>query len=154
MIELLVVIVIVGILAAVTMAIMSDARKKGGDAGAKSNLMSARSQAEVFFNTNTVAPLSYTNVCTNAGAIGGAQTIGPQILAAARAVGLSGYSQDAAQNGVAPFLAICNDGTGLGWAVEIPLKNGTNQFWCLDSTGKFKQYTGSSISAAADVTCN
>ena len=80
LLELLVVVVIIGILAAITMAIMSDARKKGGDAGVKSNLMSARSQAEVFFNINTVAPLSYTNVCTNSGAIGGALPVGLQYL--------------------------------------------------------------------------
>ena len=65
LIELLVVVAIIGILASVVLASLNSARSKGEDAAVKSNLSNARTQAEVFFSTNTVATDTYTNVCTN-----------------------------------------------------------------------------------------
>lgn len=147
LLELLVVMVIIGILAAVVLASMSDARKKGSDGGVKSNLAGSRSQAEVFYNTNTVAPNSYTSVCTN-GAVGGAQGIGLAILSAAKAAGLSSYATDAIGS---LTTATCNDGAS-AWAAEVPLRQGG--MWCVDWTNKSIATAGSTLSSAVDYTCN
>jgi prepilin-type N-terminal cleavage/methylation domain-containing protein len=135
LIELLVVIAIIGILGAVIFAALNSARNKGGDAGVKSNLRTAMSQAEIFYNTNTAAPNAYTNVCTN-GVVGAAQGIGVQVLAAAKANGYASYVRD----GTGTITTVtCND-NATAWAAEVPLKSaGANQMWCVDSTGKSKQ---------------
>ena len=62
LIELLVVIAIIGILAAVVLASLQTARNKGADAAIKSDIDSARAQAELFYNGNGAN--GYTNVCT------------------------------------------------------------------------------------------
>ncbi|OGI66249.1 hypothetical protein A3A95_02070 [Candidatus Nomurabacteria bacterium RIFCSPLOWO2_01_FULL_39_18] len=147
LLELLVVIVIIGVLAAVVIASLNDARKKGGDGGVKSNLAGSRSQAEVFYNTNTVAPNTYTNVCTN-GAVGGAQGIGLAVLAAAKAAGLSSYAINAAGS---LTTATCNNGAS-AWAAEVPLRQGG--MWCVDSTNKSIATAGSTLTSATDYACN
>lgn len=147
LIELLMVIVVISILATIVLAALGSARDKGGDAGVKSNLGGARSQAEVFFNTNTAVPNSYINVCTN-GVIGGAQGMGLAVLFAAKAAGLSSYNTNQAGN-IAN--ATCNSGTN-AWAVEVPLKLGG--MWCVDSTNKAIPTAGTSLSSPTDYTCN
>ena len=77
LLELLIVIAIIGILATVVLASMSQSKDKGADAGVKSNLLNARSQAEVYYtNSNR----SYAGVCNDT-------TIGifKQVQAAAKA---------------------------------------------------------------------
>ena len=147
LLELLVVIVIIGILVSVVLVALTDARKKGGDGGVKSNLAGSRSQAEVFYNTNTVAPNSYTSVCTN-GAVGGAQGIGLAVLAAAKAAGLSTVAQDVAGS---LTTATCNDSLG-AWAAEVPLRQGG--MWCVDWTNKSISTAGSTLSNGIDYLCN
>ena len=88
LVELMVVIAIIAILASITIALLVGARDKGVDGAIKANLSNAVKQAEVFYNVNTVAINSYTSVCTNAGAVGGVATVGPQVEAAAVAYGL------------------------------------------------------------------
>ena len=152
LIELLVVVAIIGLLSTVVLSALNNARGKGNDAGVKSNLRNAISQAEIFYNTNTVAINTYTNVCTN-GVVGGAQGVGAQVQAATKAAGISGnFSNDVVGTATT---ATCNDSAG-GWAAEVPLSTaaGTNQMWCVDSSGKSKQETGSSFSTATTYTCN
>ena len=67
LIELLVVIAIIGILASVVLASLNSARAKGADAAIKSNINSARAQAELFYDSQS--PASYTNVCRGTGGI-------------------------------------------------------------------------------------
>lgn len=149
LIELLVVVGIIGILAAVVLASLNNARKKGGDAGVKSNLASARSQAEVFYNTNSVAPNTYTNVCTNGG-IGSpaVQGIGLSVFTAARLSGLAGYTND---GGGSAAIAYCNDSAG-AWAAQVPLSV-SGQMWCVDWLGKSIQ-TATFLANGTDYTCN
>ncbi|MFA5840697.1 MAG: type II secretion system protein [Candidatus Paceibacterota bacterium] len=143
LLELLVVIAIIGILSAVIFAALNSARNKGGDAGVKSNLRNAMSQAEIFYNTNTAAANTYTNVCTN-GVVGTAQGIGVHVLAAAKANGYSSYTMDGTGT---PTTATCND-NATAWAAEVPLKSlGANQTWCVDSLGKSKQENNATIGA-------
>jgi len=147
LIELLVVVAIIGILASVVMIALSDAKNKGGDAGVKSNLSGARSQAEVFYINNTVVVNAYTNVCTN-GMVGGVEGIGSAVLAAAKAAGLSSYATNAAGS---TTTATCNNSSN-AWAAEVPLKAGG--MWCVDSTNKSIPTAGSTLSNSVDFTCN
>lgn len=157
LIELLVVIAVVGVLASVVLAALNSARSKGADAAVKADLVNAARQAEVLYSTRVANVETYTNVCTN-GVVAGETTakgVGELVLAAARATGLLTYSQD--QAGTATR-ATCNDGGALSsaWAAEAPLKTtipAANQMWCVDSTGKSKQTTGTSLGNAIDVTC-
>lgn len=132
--ELLIVIAIIGILSAIVLISLNDARNKGADAGVKSNLSSARSQAEVFYNTNTDNPNSYVGVCTN-GQVGGADGIGLMVLTAAKSAGLGSYDSVIDGVGVAGDLtkATCSASAD-AWAAEAPLK-GAGGMWCADSTG-------------------
>lgn len=147
LIELLVVVAIIGILASVVLAVLNNAKQKGNDAAVKSNLANARSQAEIFYNTNTAVPNTYTNICTT-GPVGGASTISALITAAAKASGLTSYGINNVPAATG-LVATCNDSAN-AWAAEVPLNGSTlavPKMWCVDSTGASKQ-KATSIGAA------
>lgn len=145
LIELLVVVAIIGILAAVILTNMTQARNRGTDAAVKTNLRNAVNQGEIFFNTNTAVPNSYTSVCTN-GTVGGAKGVGGFVLVAARAASLSSYTINTTGT---TTTATCNDSAN-AWAAEVPLAT-PGQMWCVDNTGKSKQ---ESTSIGAGAVCN
>ena len=145
LIELLVVVAIIGILAAVILANSSTARNKGINAAVKSNLATARQQGEIFYNTNTATPNSYTDVCTD-GVVGGTAGVGAQVLAAAKATRLAGYAINTTGT---LTTATCND-SPLAWAAEAPLMT-AGLMWCVDSTSISKQ---TSVSIGAGTSCN
>lgn len=151
LLELLVVVAIIGILSAVVMAALNSARSKGGDAGVKSNLRNAISQGEILYGVRTANKDTYINACVN-GAVDGSTGVGSLVLAAAKANGYASYFIDVIGSATT---ATCNDATGVAWAAEVPLKGaGANQMWCVDSTGKSLQTTGSTLATATDVACN
>lgn len=110
LIELLVVIAIIGILSAVVLASLNNARNKGSDAAIKSSINNARAQAELFYDDHS---LVYTAVCTTAGGIG-------QFVEGATNAGSADVN--------------CGSGT-TAWALEAQLKSDTTQYYCVDSTG-------------------
>lgn len=112
LIELLVVIAIIGIFATIVLASLSDSRKKGGDAGVKSNLNNARAKAENYYYDNSY---SYLNVCNIASSNG--------IYKLYQAAISAGQSTNAA----------CNSNAN-AWAISVMLKSSSN-YWCVDSTG-------------------
>jgi hypothetical protein len=132
----------------VVLAKLSNAKNKGADGAVKSNLVNAIKQGEIFWNTNTASPGSYTGVCTN-GTVGGAKGAGEGVLAAAKAVGLIVWQDTtvAASGGN----AVCNDGPN-DWAAEVPLKAVTG-FWCVDNTGRSLQTPVALLTGAADHVC-
>ncbi|MBP6858028.1 MAG: type II secretion system protein [Candidatus Pacebacteria bacterium] len=138
LIELLVVIAIIGILASVVLASLNSARSKGADAAIKANLANARAQAELFYDSNTVAPNTYTSVCTN-GVVGGAAGIGANVQAASTAAGtgtivINGAVQTA-------LTANCN-ASSTAWAASVKLKSpSATTYSCVDSTGASKETT-------------
>ncbi len=160
LIELLVVVAIIGILASVVLASLNSARNKGADAAIKANLANARSQAEIYYNTNTTLPETYgggaQGVCTN-GLQGGAAGIGAIINSAARAYGIANGVYTI--NNAVPTIttATCNYNNA-NWAAEVPLKaTGVGYTWCVDSSGKSTQNTTINVvqlGAANDYTCN
>ncbi|MEK7588387.1 MAG: prepilin-type N-terminal cleavage/methylation domain-containing protein [Patescibacteria group bacterium] len=135
LIELLIVIAIIAILATIVVIALNDARNKGADGSVKSNLSSARSVAEVFYNTNVANPNTYILLCTN-GTIGG---ISGNMLAAIKSAGLVSYTT----NGTGTLTtATCNE-NGSSWAAEVPLKSPSNSMWCVDSLAASRKTTSS-----------
>jgi len=65
LIELLVVIAIIGILSAVVLASLNQARIRGTDASITATINGVRATAELFFNTQAT-PAGYTDLCTHA----------------------------------------------------------------------------------------
>ena len=150
LIELLVVVAIIAIMAAVVLMALNKARNKGNDAGVEEDLRNANAQAEIFWNTNTAAPNTYTNVCKNVAQVGGVNTISLFMLNAAKDAGLgSTYTWDGTGT---LTTATCNDSAN-GWAAEVPLSSaaGVNQMWCVDNSGKVKQ---ESTSIGSNTACN
>lgn len=149
LIELLVVIAIIGILSAVVLASLNTARTKGQDAAIKSNLESARVQAELFYGNGS----TYDAVCTtgtnNIAAIvlGAAQVLGTTNTVGADAVAAS-YN---ASGGVGS--AVCHDSAD-AYAIWVSLKTPVtpNSGWCVDSTGAAKEVLGSAV-GASDYAC-
>ena len=150
LIELLVVVAIIAIIVSVVLASLGTAKNRGAEAGVKSNLNNARSQAEVFYNTNTAVPNSYTGVCTNPGPVGDAKTVAAHLISAAKAGGVSGYNINGVPSAPGITMASCND-IGSAWAAEVPLRGGG--MWCVDSNNKSLKETGTSFSNGADYTC-
>ncbi len=147
LIELLVVIAIIGILSSVVLAALNNARSKGSDSVVKSNLSNARSQAELFFDSNAY---SYDTVCTNV-SVGGVKSIYSFVQAAAVGAGVAGFYVDFAAGG-STGTAVCNDGPA-GWAAQVQLKSNSAQFFCVDSTGNSGTYGTTRITNGTDYSC-
>jgi prepilin-type N-terminal cleavage/methylation domain-containing protein len=125
LIELLVVIAIIGILSAVVLASLNTARNKGSDAAVKSQMASARSQAELFYD----AGQTYAAVC--------ADTQMVALLNAASTNGAGNTTSD-----------VCNQ-SATAYAASAPLKTGGN--WCIDSLGTSKSIGTASLGTTATV---
>ncbi|MES2437355.1 MAG: type II secretion system protein [Patescibacteria group bacterium] len=145
LIELLVVIAIISLLSAVILVSLNVARSKASDTAVKTNLASARTQAEQFATDNAGFEFSYDTICTE-GTVGG---IYPMVNAAAAESSDVSVSVDAIGNYDS---STCND-TSTGWAIEIPLKSTPGGLYCVDYLGKAEVTAGSSLSAVDDVTC-
>jgi len=145
LIELLVVVAIIAILTGVILTSVSQSRSKGIDAGIKSNLRNAMTQAEVFYITNTVAINTYTNVCSS-GKIGGVYGIGTYISTAINLIYLSSFNTNTSGT---LTTATCKDSAD-AWVAEMPLST-SGQMWCVDSTGSSRQET---TSIGAGFTCS
>lgn len=147
LLELLIVVAIIAILSAIVMVSSGGSKSKGADGGIKAQLVFARSQAEVVFNTRTANTNSYTNVCVN-GLVDGVNGIGGYVLNAAKIAGLSVYATNAVGSATT---ATCNNSAG-AYAAEVPLRS--VGMWCIDWTGKSVATAGSTLSGATDYTCN
>ena len=127
LIELLVVIAIIGILASIVLASLNTARGKAADSAIKSDLVNARVQAEIFYDTNTgyssaaIATLPATS-CTTATSVFLDTTITNIITA------ITGLS-------AAPTCVVggTSGQKASAWSMSAPLKTSGN--WCVDSTG-------------------
>lgn len=128
LLELLVVVAIIGILAALSLAYMSTSKDKGGDAGVQQNLVNARSQAEVYYANNNE---SYDGVCSTVTA----RAIGKMVRAAAKAHGLT-PSDPYDDTDVGAWNAeACHDSPA-EYAVWVPLSASTSaspRGLCIDS---------------------
>ncbi len=148
LIELLVVIAIIGVLSAVVLASLNTARSKGADAAIESNLSTIQTQAEMYYSDNSnsygTAGASATITTTLASGTGDMfvanVTINKAVNAALAASGSSGKY-------------VIGQG-GASYAIEIPLKTSSSNFWCIDSSGVGRVVTGTITgSASAPAAC-
>jgi len=138
LIELLVVIAIIGILSSVVLASLNTARNKGIDAAVKTDIGEARSQAELFYDSNGnkyVGTAGGTDDVCSATALTstGVRGIYPTVSYAGSA---SGGSATVALNGTASSgsAAACHADAN-NWAAEAPLRFEIGKHYCVDSTG-------------------
>lgn len=142
LIELLVVVAIISILTSVVLGSLNTARNKSQDAAVKSNLATARAQAELFHDVNNS---SYEGVCDSGAGIGGVKTIYPAVSAAVFAIGgiTVGTGPTTVSSGT------CNDDVA-GWAAEVALITGG--FYCTDNVGNATT-TADSLLGAGELAC-
>lgn len=137
LLELLIVCAIITILALITLDYMGDSKKKGIDAGIKSDLKNAQSQAEVYFLNNN---RSYEGVCNDS-------TNG--IFRHMRSAGLKFDSTPTTPYDPSPHTGsawdreACQDST-TQYAAWAPLRdsvNGAPVGWCIDSQNAARRVT-------------
>ncbi len=140
LIELLVVIAIIGILSSVVLGSLNQARGKGADATAKSNLNNMRAQAELVYDSATPSP-NYAGVCTNANVI--------KAVSVARTTEGGTAWATTADNLAAGG---CTSSNG-AWAAWVLLAKGTTptNYWCVDNTGTSVQKTAAPTTPTASV---
>lgn len=130
LLELLVVIALIGILAAVVMAALGLSRQKGSDASIKSEMGSMRAQGEIYYSNNTSygasVTVAYTGKCvtTTLANIFGTTTIGT--------LKNLGESVNAEVGSGTTSCAADSD----SWAFSSRLND--NSSWCVDSSGRAK----------------
>jgi len=164
LIELLVVIAIIGVLSSVVLSSLNTARNKGGDAAVRSNLGNARTQAELFYDTNNnqyvITAGVTTDVCAPTGNVAGIRGIYTNFFAAAQAAGLSVVNTTITTAGTVSTAtchacpisgAPCSNPFPNSWGAEVPLRGGG--MFCTDSTG-FSGFKPSSSLASSDTRCN
>ncbi|MDB5188740.1 MAG: hypothetical protein JWM92_338 [Candidatus Nomurabacteria bacterium] len=145
LIELLVVIAIIGILASVILASLNTARSKGADAASKSDLDSARAQAELYYDSNGS---SYGGVCTTANSAnpGGINTSITDAAAKSGTTASTSFTTSGTST-----TTICHD-QATGWAAAVPLKSVVGSYYCTDNTGVAKVTTN--VLSASSTVCS
>jgi prepilin-type N-terminal cleavage/methylation domain-containing protein len=133
LIELLVVIAIIGILSSVVLASLNAARGKGANAAIKSNLANMRAQAAIYYDGTGAGTYGATANLACAGP--GSMFLDAVITNAIAAITVANAAPQ------------CNGAAG-GWAMSAQLKvaEGTNTYWCVDSTGASKG-TGAALAS-------
>lgn len=154
LIELLVVIAIIGILSAVVLAALNDARGRASDTAIKSQLSNIRAEAEMYYDNNALG--GYTGLCTSPGF----QKLYVASINNARWGGVSNGVPATNNNNYA-----CS-ANNLGYAVSVRLLNstassGSYDFWCVDGDGTPKLVQAATAagtmtagSATAPIKCN
>ena len=118
LIELLVVVAIIGVLASVVVASLSNARGKGNDASIKANLANMRAQSELLYATNG----DFNEVCGNNGATQDSR-VSEAINDADRINGSGSVT-----------CGVPSSGDASGWAIAADLPGGGA--FCVDADGK------------------
>ncbi len=145
LIELLVVIAIIGILSSIVLASLNTARAKGSNAAIKADLNNIRAQAELYYDNNgqTYGTYAYAT-CNSATAVFGDPNVTNALV---HAVSLS------ADNTATGSRCVSTGTTGWASVVKLKVAEGTNDAWCVDSSGQSKAVSGTATIGAADVSC-
>jgi prepilin-type N-terminal cleavage/methylation domain-containing protein len=144
LIELLVVIAIIGILSSVVLAALTTARTKGKDASVQTQLSNMRSQAELYFSSNSSNYGGYLaktqcSTATSTNIFGSANTGSLKNL-------LAGVLGNVAASDTACAVGNITEsaGNGSSWAVAAKSLSDTSKIICVDSSGVSKTAAGSS----------
>jgi prepilin-type N-terminal cleavage/methylation domain-containing protein len=137
LIELLLVIAIIGILVAVVLTNLRTSRDKGEDAGVKTNIINARSQAEVYYTNHNRSYLGLCNDTTDG--------IFKQMQVAAKAENITPRGTYVLTDAGAYNKETCHDSAG-AYAAWVPLKtasfgasaSGNPVGLCIDSLNNTK----------------
>jgi prepilin-type N-terminal cleavage/methylation domain-containing protein len=134
--ELMVVVAIIGILAAIVIGSIDVARNKGTDAGVKSAMHSLRPSIQLLSLSN-IPSSAFTNLCSNTKSL-------LILQGAARSSPLTGVT--VATGTIGQWSTVtCHDSPD-AWAAEAPLFTSQStgpQMWCTDSAGNVKLETAS-----------
>ena len=129
LIELMIVIAIIGILAATVLRSLNDAREEGIDAKIISEMDAITKRASIDF-TNAI---TYDTVCSSNGATQSAVIV--DIITSIESLSTGPV--------------VCNSDAGI-YAISAPLE--TN-FWCVDSTGVRKEIGAALTTSPAQLAC-
>lgn len=132
LIELLIVIAIIGVLSAVVMTSLNNARNKGNDAKTKAQLSGMRAAMELYYSTNGNYGTA-TNACD--------QAFNDAIVAP---------HVDNLPSGVTPKCV--STGTGYAVSANFLSVSGNNDNWCVDYKGDSSAQND--IQPNGDDTCN
>lgn len=159
LLEILVVVALIGLLAAIGMAALASARARGEDAYIKATATNMKTQAEVFYSNNAN---TYGTITGEGDSVPGLDSLCVQqgsIFAASSTGGLR-FSLNAL-NAKSPSDILCSSGvewtsdpvTASSWAIAIKLSNG--DYFCADSKGVSRD-TGSSVPpiSSTDADCS
>ena len=141
-IELLVVIAIIGLLSTVILGSLSLARLKAADASIKANIHTIQVQMEfIYGNTNSYGTVVFTcQAAISPNAPSGTSIFGTDVtVKSALQAALAQTS-----NGTTGMWAIGPSGSS--YAVAIPLKADSANWWCVDANGKGKTVPSTSMS--------
>ncbi len=125
LLELIVVIAIIGILAAVVLALTSGVRDRAADAGVKADLTTLYKQVNLLYNLNNkdYGAIITDTACTS-------PDTDARVLDAINAAKSSG--------GGTAFCA----SSPTAWVVAVNLRSDPGKYWCVDSTGQSKGLDG------------
>jgi len=133
LIELLLVLALIGVLATIVLALSGGARNKGKDAAIKSEMLSLRNQAELYYNDNSN---SYNNLFTGNNTWASANTRMQELLAAINnktTVHTAGSATNA-------------------WAAQAQLTYNATQYLCVHSLDN-RAIIGTTAMAAGATVC-
>lgn len=139
LIELLVVIAIIGILASVVLASLNTARGKGSDAAVKADMSGIRSQAEIFYDTNSRYNADGVTAIASTGAAGAVCGANTGMYGDANIT--SAITQIASQMDSTGTMTCTTAANGQKWAVSITKLKGAGTSWCVDNSGWAKAGT-------------
>lgn len=122
LIELLIAIAIIGILSSIVLGAVNQARSKGKDAAAKSDLNGIRPQAALYYDEHNG---DYGTPGTDCGVSGGGNIFDPDNTNNLNQIVLD------AEAAAGTTAACAND--NFSYVVGLPLQSG--ETWCADSTG-------------------
>ncbi len=141
LIELLVVIAIIGVLASIVLASLNSSRTKGTDAAIRSNMINARAQGVLYFDTNVTYSASAASPAAIAFTVTGAGTVtnGTGVFSPKSSLGIQDMLRRAAESANSTLYGYVN-ATGTNWAAAVQMRD-TNlvsassgvDFFCVDS---------------------